>query len=292
MRSYCSPLRYPGGKGAIADLLADIILYNNLEGGDYYEPYAGGAGVALHLLFNGIVKKIHINDADFSIYAFWHTVVNNSEIFLSKLKNISVDIEQWHIQKNILNNVKDHSIDEVGFAVFFINRCNRSGIINSAGPIGGYSQNGRWKIDARFNKNELSNRIEKIVKYKEGIMLSNDDAIDFLKENLPKNSLRKKSFIYLDPPYYIKGKKLYLNFYTDPDHKELSQYIKQYKSVKWVMTYDNAEEIHQLYDIQYELALNYSLQQKIKGKEVFICPDYLKLPTHLAVNGRLKKIYQ
>lgn len=67
---YCSPLRYPGGKGKVADYFKQIFRDNSLYDGVYVEPYAGGASVALSLLFNEYVSKIIINDIDRSIFAF------------------------------------------------------------------------------------------------------------------------------------------------------------------------------------------------------------------------------
>ena len=50
-----SPLRYPGGKSILSPLLGNFIEINNLLDGIYIEPYAGGAGAALKLLFSEYV---------------------------------------------------------------------------------------------------------------------------------------------------------------------------------------------------------------------------------------------
>ncbi|MEW2639883.1 DNA adenine methylase, partial [Vibrio cholerae] len=74
-----SPLRYPGGKTAITPMVSDIIGANNLRSAHYVEPYAGGAGLALSLLFNKVVPHIHLNDLDLSIWAFWYSILNHTE---------------------------------------------------------------------------------------------------------------------------------------------------------------------------------------------------------------------
>jgi len=286
MKKYYSPLRYPGGKGAIASSLADIILSNNLEDGSYFEPYAGGAGAALYLLFNGFVNEIYLNDADYNIYAFWDSILNKCDAFLAKVETVDLTIDEWHKQKKIISSPSQHSKLDIGFATFFMNRCNRSGIVNNAGPIGGYSQAGKWKIDVRFNKYNLSKRIRKISQFKNQIHMFNLDAIDFLKQQLPKGKKREGSFIYLDPPYFVNGKKLYLAFYNDSEHKKLSDYIKRQKIVSWVMSYDNVVEIKKLYSVFniYEFSLNYSLQEKRIDKEILIVPDKIFLPQSIKIS--------
>lgn len=288
MQRYYSPLRYPGGKGAIASCLADIILSNNLENCEYFEPYAGGAGASLYLLFNNFVKCIYINDADYNIFAFWNSILNSTAQFIEKVETVNLTIDEWQNQKRIISSPSNYSELEVGFAAFYMNRCNRSGIISNAGPIGGYSQSGKWKIDVRFNKTNLKNRIQKIAAYKNSIEIFNLDAIDFLKKALPLGKRRQNSFIYLDPPYFVKGKKLYLTFYKESEHKKLSDYIKRQKAVSWIMTYDRAPEIKNLYNAYtiYEFSLQYSLQTKRTDQEIMIVPENVFLPKSTNIAGR------
>jgi DNA adenine methylase len=76
-------LRYPGGKAPFAPFIADLMVANGLTGGHYLEPYAGGAGVALDLLFQGHASHIHINDADPAVYAFWLSVIKHPSQWMS-----------------------------------------------------------------------------------------------------------------------------------------------------------------------------------------------------------------
>jgi DNA adenine methylase len=289
---YYSPLRYPGGKGAIASCLADIIMSNNLESCQYFEPYAGGAGAAFYLLLNGFVKNISINDADFSIFALWNSIIHSTDRFIEKISTVELSIDEWLKQKKIISSPLNYSEFEVGFSAFYLNRCNRSGIINNAGPIGGYSQKGKWKVGVRFNRDNLINRIKEIANFKGYISVYNLDAIEFLKRTLPKGKNRKKAFIYLDPPYFLKGKKLYLTFYKKSEHEELSNYMKRQNAVSWIMTYDNAEEIKNLYQKYrlYEFSLQYSLQEKRTDQEIMIVPKNIFLPRSTNIAGRNLKI--
>lgn len=265
-----TPLRYPGGKGKFAPFVKDLMLTNNLNG-DYLEPYAGGAGVALDLLFNNYCKNIHINDLDIAVYSFWISVTQNTECFLKLLHDTPVTIEEWFKQKNILDAPANHSQISHGFATFFLNRTNRSGILKG-GVIGGKKQTGNYKLDARYNKDDLIKRIEKIGEFKDRIKVYNLDALELL--NQVDNLLPTDSLIYLDPPYYVKGQGLYRNFYVHDDHVKIRQALDQITS-KWIVSYDNCPEIKQIYSGYYQedYELNYSAYYKTKGSEVMIYAD-------------------
>lgn len=273
-----SPLRYPGGKKCLSSFFASIIKLNGICDGVYAEPFAGGAGAALNLLLLEYVHNIVINDADYNIYCFWKTILKQTDKFNKRIKDVKVSLYTWRRQRNILADSKNHTPFEVGFATFFLNRCNMSGIIN-AGPIGGREQKGRWKIDARFNKEDLIKRIERIAHYSNRIKVYNKDAIDFLTkfslENCDTNSL-----IYLDPPYYVQGKNLYLNYYQHADHLVLSEYIKNHLTANWVLSYDNVPEILDFYSdnkhSQYNL--RYSANNAKVGMEIMFFSDNLIIP--------------
>ena len=279
MSIYHTPLRYPGGKGKFAPFVKDLMEANNLTG-DYLEPYAGGSGVALDLLFSGYCKNIHINDYDLAVYSFWKSVTDETEKFLKILHDTPVTIDEWHKQKEILANPTIYSELEYGFAAFFLNRTNRSGILK-AGVIGGKNQNGQYKLDARFHKENLSKRIEKIGEFKDQIKVYNLDALELLgsvDSMLPENSL-----IYLDPPYYVKGQGLYRNFYVHEDHIQIRKALDNVQT-KWIVSYDNCTEIKEIYTgyHQEDYELNYSAYYKTKGSEVMIYCDSIervKIPT-------------
>ena len=274
-----SPLRYPGGKQVLARVLGHLICLNGREGGTYIEPYAGGAGAALALLYDEYVKHVLINDADPRIYAFWDAALNQTERFLKLIRDTPLSVEEWKRQRTIYLAPGRHSRLRVGFATFYLNRCNRSGIIGNAGVIGGLAQNGTWKIDARFNRADLAQRVERVARYKDRINVSNWDAATFLESKLPKPTLVDRGFVYLDPPYYRKGSKLYLNHYTAADHAAFAQFLSSSKFV-WVMSYDNAPQIKGLYSSYRQIYFNlgYSASSRRIGNELLIVPDSVRLP--------------
>ncbi len=271
-----SPLRYPGGKQMLASVLARLITENCLEGGTYAEPYAGGCGAALALLYWGYVGRLFLNDADPCIYAVWRTILDHTEDFCKRIRDVPLSTDEWKKQKAIYSNHTDNSTIDVGFATFYLNRTNRSGIIKNGGPIGGHDQCGSWKIDARFNRIGLIERVERIALYRERILFTGFDAIDFVKTLLPVAKL----FVYLDPPYYMKGSELYLNHYSDSDHGKLAAFIKARSTPKWVMTYDRVAQIERLYKgfRKVPFTLSYSATQRKAGNELLILSKGLRLP--------------
>lgn len=276
MRFY-TPLRYPGGKGKLAYYLKEVIKENSLHDKTYIEPYAGGAAVALELLMQEYVRTIHINDIDPAIYGFWYSVMNHTDELCRLITDSPVNLDEWTLQRGVLANVEEHSYLELGFAAFFLNRTNRSGILK-AGVIGGKSQTGNWKIDARFNKTALIKRIQLVANYGGRIVVHNDDTVKLLQK-LP-DVLLNDSLIYLDPPYYVKGQGLYRNFYNHDDHVLVKDTIIGSKAKNWLVSYDNALEIREIYSDfrMMEYSLQYTAQQKKVGEEVMIFADNLKIP--------------
>lgn len=272
-----TPLRYPGGKGKLASFIKQVMETNDLLDGEYAEPYAGGAAVALELLFHEYVTKIHINDISRPVFAFWKSVLEHTDQICKLIRDTPVTIETWDRQKHIFNHSDEFDDVAVGFATFFLNRTNRSGILN-AGIIGGRNQTGTWKIDARYNAPALINRIETIGNMRSRIMLSCMDAFDFLKAK--RKELPSKSLLYLDPPYYEKGSVLYFDFYEAKDHQKIANLVTKIKKQRWVVSYDNVKPIREMYtscrSIKYKLG--YSAREARQGTEVMFFSHHLNVP--------------
>ena len=285
MSQFVSPLRYPGGKLNVVDYLKQLLEVNDLCGGTYIEPYAGGASVALSLLFSKHASRIKINDIDRSIYAFWHSVLNETDALCRMISDTPVTMDVWQAQHELQKHKDEVDLLELGFSTFFLNRTNRSGILNG-GVIGGKNQDGNYKMDARFNKKDLIERIEHVAGYADLIELTSMDAVALIKHY--KRTPAQKTFCYLDPPYYVKGRDLYLNYYNDDDHRAIAQAIKKYKG-KWIISYDAVPFLKDLYKNyrQQEYYLSYSAGNPSKGKELMVYSDGLILPDSEIV--RLKK---
>ena len=292
MSRYKTPLRYPGGKQKLAPFILEVMTANKLGGGHYAEPYAGGAGVAMELLLNGKVSHVHLNDSSRAIYAFWHSILNHTQVFCRRIAGASLTVTEWRRQKEILSRPSEFDLLDLGFSLFFLNRCNRSGI-PSGGLIGGLAQTGKWKMDARFPRNQLITRIEAIAAKKKLITLRNWDAEKFILTHIPM--LPRKSLVYCDPPYFHKASRLYLNHYNPRDHARIATVIQRELVRPWIVSYDGVPEILSfyakrrsfLYDLQYNAGKAY------RGKEVFVFSDDLTLPLESvipSVNQAMKQV--
>lgn len=275
---FYSPLRYPGGKNKLAAFVAKICIDNNVDG-HYVEPYSGGASVALFLLLEGFVSKITINDKDRSIYAFWHSVLNNTAQLCNMIEGAELTIDEWKKQKEIQNNKESADLLALGFSTFFLNRTNRSGIIK-AGVMGGINQDGNYLMDCRFNKADLIHRIKIIAHHKKQIRLYKKDAIKLI-DKIERESISENVIIYFDPPYYLKAETLYMNHYKDSSHKNVSDKIKSIKNIRWIISYDNVPEIRSLYSEfrKKEFSFKHTAYQVREGKEVMFFSNNLIHPT-------------
>ena len=271
---HASPLRYPGGKGALVSLLTEIARLNQLGDREMAEPYAGGAGASLSMLYREETPEIHINDADPAIHAFWWAVVHRPTRFLQMLDKTPVSPEVWHRQHAVHQQSRTSRLDR-GFAAFYLNRCNRSGIILNGSMVGGLQQTGKWKIDARFNKAGLRKRIERIADYGERIHVSGLDGLEFISRLDSQQAL-----FLIDPPYFHKGKTLYLNALDARYHSELAELVRHLDS-PWILTYDDCPEVRAMYRDWAAIrpySLKYSAAKRRQGNELLITPRWMELP--------------
>jgi DNA adenine methylase len=284
MGRYKTPLRYPGGKQKITPFIRELLTLNGLVGGHYAEPYAGGAGIAMELLVGGEASHVHLNDSCAAVYSFWRSVLTDTEELCRRISRASLTVREWRRQKEILSRPKEFTRLDVGFSMFYLNRCNRSGIL-SGGLIGGLRQLGEWKMDARFPRKELIARIEAIALRRKAVTLYNLDAEQFIVEVVPE--LPRKALIYCDPPYFHKADRLYLNHYQPKDHIRIAQVVQRTIKQPWLVSYDNTSEVVQCYSRRraFSYDLQYNAARVYHGSEIFFFSDRLKLPAASSVRG-------
>ena len=269
-RSY-SPLRYPGGKSVLVPTVRKILANCNEKFEVFAEPFAGGAGVSIDLLLNGMVKRIVLNDIDSDLTDFWKTVIHDPEYLIAEITNASLNIEEYQKQKNILND-RNADRNNRAFAYLYLNRTNRSGIIK-AGPIGGKNQDGKYNIYDRFNRKALIEKIRAISLCRDRIRICNMDALEFMK-----NSYHPGTLFFIDPPYFRHGNQLYRFYFDYAQHYSLAEYLEQNRRKNWILTYDDCEEIRDMYSSFDcgKITLNHSAANKGKQSELLILSDSMK----------------
>ncbi len=275
---FYSPLRYPGGKRRLTAFIMRLLDLNSISNVQYAEPYAGGASIALALLFGEYAATIHINDLSRPVYAFWHSVINDTEEFCNRIQSVDITIAEWRKQRAVYESRDDAALADLGFATFFLNRTNRSGIIGG-GVIGGVHQNGKWSLAARFPKEELIRRIRKIGRYRDRIKVYHGDGVQFVTN--VANEFGQSAFTFIDPPYIEKGQKLYLNNYGISDHRELEHQVTQLRH-PWIVTYDYEGAFgHSLYvkETCLSFELSYSAQGRHKSREAMFLSSHFDLPS-------------
>ena len=271
-----SPLRYPGGKFKICKLIELLVRKSDAPCECYVEPFAGGAGVALQLLLSGVVRRIVINDSDRAISSIWNAMTQETDAFVERINEVDLSLDEWNRQREIFFRSPKYSFD-YGFAAFYLNRTNHSGIL-SAGPIGGRAQRG-LTLAARFNRAGLADRVRTIGEHRDCIKVYNRDVFSFIRNQLPRQG--RNAFVYFDPPYYRRGKVLYKNYFTRTRHEALKNAILDIAQCPWIVTYDDVPEIRDIYrDIPCRtFNLNYSLANNGTGREVMFFSNARQIPT-------------
>lgn len=265
-----SPLRYPGGKASLSQFFGAIVARRGLD--TYVEPYAGGAGAAIDLLLSDCVRRIVINDLDPAIYCFWLSVVKQPDSFLNLLESVNLTLDEWQAQQDVYRRKDATDPVALGFATFFLNRTNRSGVMN-AGVIGGKAQAGRYRIDARFDRAALAERITAIAQRADCIKVTNLDGIRSIRDA----ARLKSALVYVDPPYYEKGSFLYLNSFEDEQHQSLASVLNARSGLNWVLTYDDHPRIRNLYADRksFNYQLHYSAHRVGAASELMVVSDRL-----------------
>lgn len=272
-----TPLRYPGGKRRLLSFVGRLLEANQLWNVKYVEPCAGGASLALALLYEEYASSIYINDLSRPVFAFWHTVLNEADELCHRIERTAVTMDEWYRQRAIYESSAVVDLPTLGFATFFLNRTNRSGIIGG-GVIGGKKQDGPWKLDCRFTKGELIRRIRRVSRYRNRIHLYRQDALDFTNDVVA--SLGGNVLAFYDPPYIERGKDLYLDNYHIADHRRLANRVQRLEQ-PWIVTYDyDAAVRYRLFPGHRRLSfgLSYSAQRRHKGREAMFLAHRLLLP--------------
>lgn len=263
-----TPFRYPGSKSSFASTVKSYVLHNDLQGCKIIEPYAGSAAVTLALVSEEICSSAVLGERDPLMFSFWKVALQQPDALINKIREADVSLERWHELRPLLEceTPEEDRLVEMAFAALFFNRTNFSGVLHT-GPIGGQDQSSAYKIDCRFNREDLIARVREIAKLGDRINVVFGDAVDLIKEN----KRRVTPFFYIDPPYFVQGRKLYRHHYKLRDHVALSKSLGSVK-FNWMLSYDNHDVIRSLYGEfkQVEKKFQYSTRVSKNEDELLI----------------------
>jgi DNA adenine methylase len=280
-----SPLRYPGSKQKLVPYLVELLHHNDVQIDTLVEPFVGGGSVFLHLLMNGLAKNVIIADKDPLIASFWSVVFSEPEALVSYVRRARVTLKSFYRYKRVLKHPGGFGQDQQARACLFLNRTSFSGLLTQkVGPLGGKNQNSPYSIDCRFIRQTLVTRIRALSKFADRVTVLNWDwrkTISYTEELLAENGSHKSLFLYLDPPFYRKASDLYPICFQEQDHRDLHGVLRDLPH-NWVLSYDNADEIRELYldgnhqDVNIEMPYSLNSHAQRREKELLITP--LKLP--------------
>jgi DNA adenine methylase len=241
-----TPLRYPGSKTWLVEYISKFLEFNNLEPELIAEPYAGSGAVAVSLLLEGKVKKALLNENDPMIVAFWKSILYHPDELIERIESTEINLATWNKFRKYLeaDAPKKYPTMDLGFAFFFFNRTNFSGIV-TGGPLGGKSQQSRYSLACRFKKDYLIEKVRKIGDLRGKIKIYHGDGIRFMRK-IQKDACDHEVIYYVDPPYFRSGRDLYRRWFTEEDHIELAEFLKSFDS-PWLLSYDDSEFIKLLY---------------------------------------------
>jgi DNA adenine methylase len=251
LKKRLSPLRYPGGKSKLIDYLYSRLSREQLD--TFIEVFAGGASLGLALLDAGSIKSLVLNDKDPGVYALWKTILECPQELTDRLQSIVPTHRDLSDAKNLLA-LNEASTPELAWAFLLANRLSFSGIVKG-NPLGG--KNGSQDaLTTRWNPEALAERITHIHSMRDRIELRNMDACEFLET---EGYWYSKATIFVDPPYWVKGKALYTHYYEEKDHMELAELLQNmymsFPEPDIIVTYDNHPRIREMYPLAKQEAI-------------------------------------
>ena len=286
-RRWISPLRYPGGKVRMAESLVSIFgqQWGYMDVEVWVEPFAGGAGAGLKMLYLEGVESLWLVEKNPSLAALWRHILEDGETFAKRVQATSPTLDLWTWAKTTIAAVEagDGHVPEedIAYAAFLVNRLSRSGIVSgNVGPIGGKRQAGRWNLASRYNGDELAHRIRLVHDMSSRIVFHEADAINYIAE-LSDSGVEEEVMLFVDPPYIEEGAGLYEH--GTLNHAHLAHALRNCPS-HWLLTYDAHPYVLDLYHPDYRV-LEFEIAHTAHQQR--IDTEYAVLSDNLYVGDRL-----
>jgi DNA adenine methylase len=163
------------------------------------------------------------------------SIVNgNAKQLVERIRSFEMDES---IVRQILS-AEPRTLLDRAFATILRNRVQRGGIMAPGASLMKQGENGRG-IASRWYAQTLSNRIAAIAELKSRIAFIQGDGIQFIRDN----AHRADVVFFIDPPYTVAGRRLYLH--SEIDHEELFRVTAAAKG-DFLLTYDNAGPVREL----------------------------------------------
>ncbi len=243
---YPSPLRYPGAKRKLVAHIRELLVTNQIRPALFVEPFAGGASVSVSLLWEDRVQSIGLIDSDPLVSAFWKCVFWDTQWLTEQVKSVPLTVDTW--KKMRAANPRDTR----GRALkcLYLNRTSFSGILNRrAGPIGGMSQEGTYKIGCRFDRLNLADRLREAGTLRDRVAFVRGTdwqlALQWVEAQQASGNL-PKAFYYFDPPFFDKAFRLYSRYFDEEDHLRLRDALNGLDA-SWILSYDRLDRVQELY---------------------------------------------
>jgi DNA adenine methylase len=234
-RGFLSPFRYPGGKSWFVKTARKWLKNRAKPPTLLIEAFAGGAGVSLAAVNEGLVPKAAFAEIDRDVGAAWQCILNGEAQWLIQ-KITSFKIGRRKIERLIAE--KPNSKRDRAFRCILLNRTARGGVMTAGAGLlrKGEDEKG---IGSRWYPEELANRIRAVSALKSKLGFTRENGFDLIRKHLQ----RKHAFFFIDPPYTKAAPRLYKHW--NIDHEELFRLLSRAHG-EVLMTYDNTAEIRKL----------------------------------------------
>lgn len=194
----------------------------------------------------GVIDNLVLNDLDFGIYSLFYMIKNNPNELIHRINNyVPNHSDYFKCQEVIKSNYKLCDELKAAWSLLLVNRLAYSGIYK-ANPLGGKAGDVNSLL-ARWNPKTLIKRIKMINNMSNKITVLNIDALELIEEIYWKPN----TTIFIDPPYFRKGKDLYNHYYDKKDHVNLRFLLDHLyhgmPGADIMLTYDNDEFIEWIY---------------------------------------------
>jgi len=237
LKKQISLYRYPGGKSGLIDYLATLLDPKKMA--TFVSAFAGATHMGLSLLEAGVIGHLVINDLEYGVFSLFNVIKERPDKLMKLIiEKTPTRDEFFKCQEQMVNEYEGLSEVESAWAFLVVNRLGRNGI---------YDSNPMSDMLCRWNSKTLLKRILMIHKMSNKITVLCCDALEVIEEYY----WRSNTTIFLDPPYYKKGKVLYKHYYTEEDHLNLRDLIgslvHDFPCADVIMTYDDCEEVRRMY---------------------------------------------